>query len=1140
MRRRVHLLLQAVPILPLVIVAVAAGLAAFFGPKVISGVFTTGTSTYALPGGCRIALVSYTEVGPGQIVFGLRNDAASDVTVTGLDDVDWYGNDDKQLRLVEEPAGGTTIYGGPNVDPPATITFTPDFVITGGGGTTTLGLTWETAGPGPDTPDEVYLTFATDQGTCIVTNYNDPPEAIDDSASTNRDTPVSIDVLANDDDPDFDDFWIESFDSPTVQGGTVTLDENGTTNIYDDDWLDYTPPPGFTGVDAFTYTLWDGWGGYDSATVMVTVQVPACQLTLVSDSIEPPDRRDFTIRNDAASAVTLTGVDPVTFDGGLTLEQIELPDGTPVTSSTGPSPYSAVFTTPYVLASGGTVVAEIEWNGALPTTVIITFTSDQGDCSVGINNSPPTAVNDTGISTPEDTPVVIDVAANDSDPDGNLDPSAVSVASPPGDGIALPGPGAGEITYVPDADYNGGDSFDYEICDTLGACDTATVTLTVDPANDPPTANPDTATTPEGTAVTIDVLDNDTDPDGAGDLDPASVTVTSGPTSGGTSVNTTTGEVTYTPNAGFTGSDGFDYEVCDYGGQCDTATVSVTVNANSPPVARDDDVTAYENWSIIIDVLANDNDPDGSDDIDTGSVTVVQNPDDGSVSVGSSGTILYTPDLDFIGTDTFEYEVCDEGGLCDTAEVTVTVEDYPEPPIASNDVASTSEDTAVEFSVVANDSDPDDNLDADTVSITAAPGNGSASHTGSGTVRYVPNANHNGSDSFVYQVCDTDDLCDTATVTVTITSINDLPVANDDAASTPENYPIPVNVLGNDTDVEDSLSPSAVSLTVPPSNGTALVNPVTGYINYAPSPHFFGTDQFVYMVCDTEGGCDTATVRVSVNSDGLNPPPSGTTSTGGTSPPAAPGDAGGASGTSSEEGDGSVSEAGAPGGRLAINQAPSDELAISGQEVTFHIVVRNVGQVPVESVTLTEDILDGGVVVSSTVQRGLISVSAASAQLRLGALAPEEEVAFQVITQVTGFEDDLMTGCATATGVGVEPVSLCNNVQISGAGTVPSGVASASEPGLAAGEEASAPDAEAVPYPRRPFGGTEANPQTLEGVAETRCVHAFGVTVTCFPVVRWGLALLGLGTLGWDIFMLWYRRKHKDFEQEAVIEALLD
>ncbi len=147
------------------------------------------------------------------------------------------------------------------------------------------------------------------------------------------------------------------------------------------------------------------------------------------------------------------------------------------------------------------------------------------------------------------------------------------------------------------------------MCDFAGACDTATVDITVNAVNDAPTAVDDVDTVDEDASVTVDVLGNDTDVDDG--LDAASVTVTSGPSNGTTSVNPD-GSIDYTPDPNFSGTDSFTYQVCDLAGECDTATVDITVNPmNDPPTADDDIVSVDQDSATIIDVQANDGDIDG-------------------------------------------------------------------------------------------------------------------------------------------------------------------------------------------------------------------------------------------------------------------------------------------------------------------------------------------------------------------------------------------------------------------------------------------------------------------------------------------------------------------------------------------------
>ncbi|MFZ1470684.1 MAG: Hint domain-containing protein [Paracoccaceae bacterium] len=171
--------------------------------------------------------------------------------------------------------------------------------------------------------------------------------------------------------------------------------------------------------------------------------------------------------------------------------------------------------------------------------------------------------------TPEDTPIVIDVLGNDTDPNG--DPLSI-VGTPTADNGTVTVNADGTLTYTPDADYNGPDTITYTITDPDGNESSTTVAVTVTPVNDAPDAVDDVETTPFNTAVTIPVLLNDTDPDG----DTLSILGT--PTSAdGTVVVNPDGSLTFTPTDGFTGEAVIDYQITDSNGGTDTAQVFVTV-----------------------------------------------------------------------------------------------------------------------------------------------------------------------------------------------------------------------------------------------------------------------------------------------------------------------------------------------------------------------------------------------------------------------------------------------------------------------------------------------------------------------------------------------------------------------------------
>ena len=465
-----------------------------------------------------------------------------------------------------------------------------------------------------------------------------------------------------------------------------------------------------------------------------------------------------------------------------------------------------------------TYTPDLHFNGT--DTFTYTITDGQGGTDtatvtvsvVPVNDAP--VANPDSDTTPEDTPTTIPVLANDTDIEG--DTLTVALVTQPANGTVVIN-GDGTVTYTPDPNFNGTDTFTYRVCDdgTPVACDEGTVTVTVTPQNDPPIAVDDLDATDEDAPVTVAVLTNDSDPDG----DPLTITSVSDPANGSVVINGD-GTVTYTPDANYTGTDTFTYTISDSNGGTDTATVTITVSpVGDRPIAIDDSVTTPEDTPIVIpaaDLLANDTDPDG----DPLTITSVTDSANGTVVLDVSGNVVYTPDPDFSGTDTFTYQVCDPGLACDTATVTVTVTPVNDPPVAVDDTATTVEDTPVDVVVLANDSDPEG--DPLTVtSIVTVPANGTAVINGDGTITYTPDPNFSGVDAFQYEISDGNGGTDTAWVSfILVTPINDDPVAVDDTDTTPEDTPVIVPVLGNDTDPDgDTLTIQSVTQ---PANGTVV------------------------------------------------------------------------------------------------------------------------------------------------------------------------------------------------------------------------------------------------------------------------------------------------------------------------------
>ena len=386
--------------------------------------------------------------------------------------------------------------------------------------------------------------------------------------------------------------------------------------------------------------------------------------------------------------------------------------------------------------------------------------------------------------------------------------------------------------------------------------------------NQPPVANDDTDnTTLHDVALTIDVLANDTD-DGQ-PVPPGAISINTFDTvslNGGTV--TCAADCTYTPPAGFTGSDSFTYDVTDGDLTSNTATVTITVT-NIAPVANDDVASTEEDVPVTINVLANDIDADGD--------AIVINSFDATSANG--GTVdcttdcQYNPPGGFTGVDTFTYDITDGIATSNRAIVTITVMAGPdnEPPVVTNPGPQTnSENDAVSLPIEATD-----NVAIASYSASGLPtGLAIDSGTGviSGTVSFDAVVHPDTSGLFATTVTVTDTAGNTSSVTFdwTVNDVNRAPVANDNTASTEADTLVNIDVLANDTDDDgDTLTISAFDATSV-SGGTVSC---AATCDYTPAAGFTGNDSFTYTAEDGFGGSDVATVSVTVTAGpDLEPP----------------------------------------------------------------------------------------------------------------------------------------------------------------------------------------------------------------------------------------------------------------------------
>lgn len=700
--------------------------------------------------------------------------------------------------------------------------------------------------------------------TVVVTidGVNDCPVAVDDAVTTDEDTPVSGDVLVDnglgpDSDVEGDPLTVVEVEGmPANVGVQVTLGSGALVTVNANGSFDYDPNGQFeslavgdTATDTFTYAIDDGSGTCSElATVTVTIDgVNDCP-TAVADAV-------------------MTDEDTV-LNGDVTVDNGSGPDTDP---ETDPLNVTAVN------GSGANVGVQI----TLGSGALLTVNSD-GTFAY--------------------------------DPNGQFETLAVGASAM--------------------------DSFTYTIDDGSGCTGlaqlTATVDITIDGVNDCPTAVDDAVATDEDTVLNGDVLAaNPTTPDSDIEGDPLTVIEVEGAGanvgvqialgSGALVTVNANGTFSYDPNgafdflaAGAMGMDSFTYTIDDGSGTCsEIATVNVTINGvNDCPTAIDDAVATDEDTVLNGDVLAaNPTTPDSDPEGDALVVTAVNgSPANvgvqialgaGLLTVNANGTFSFDPNggYETLGAaasamEMFTYTIDDGSGTCaETATVTVTINGVNDCPVAVNDAVGTLENMVLNGDVlVANPTTPDSDIEGDALVVTAV--NGMAGNVGmqfalasgalltvnaNGTFSYDPNgafvlsAGAMTTDMFTYTIDDGSGTCaETATVTVTITGVNDPPVVMDEtfqtagsraignttfefsnasAVTTPRVF-VSGDVLDNDTDLE---TPGLMSITAFDAVGTAggaiSLNMTTGEFTYQPPLGETAiTDTFTYTVSDNDPG----------------------------------------------------------------------------------------------------------------------------------------------------------------------------------------------------------------------------------------------------------------------------------------------
>jgi len=414
------------------------------------------------------------------------------------------------------------------------------------------------------------------------------------------------------------------------------------------------------------------------------------------------------------------------------------------------------------------------------------------------------------------------------------------------------------------------------------------------PINYAPDAGDDAVRTSEKSAVTIDVLANDSDRNVNDDLSVAGVYAEG--VEGEVRLNDD-GTIRYDPAGRFThlgkgetAVETFSYTVSDPQGRTDTAEVEVTVEGvNDAPVAEDDEGVTNQNWPARIDVLANDHDPDANDTIEV--VRVDDSGIKGEAFVNHDGTLTYRHNgaFDHLGKgeaahETFSYTVADQHGRESTAEVTVRINGLNDAPVARDDEGVTNENWPARIDVLANDYDIDatDTIKVISVDDSGIKGEAFVNHDGTLTYRHNDQFDHltkgeAAHETFSYTIADQHGRTATAEVTVRINGLNNAPVAHNDMVATDEDTPLTFDALANDTDKDANDSMRIVDVDASGLEGELTQNP-DGTFSYDPNGRFehlgegeTAQESFTYKVADDFGKTDTARVDITIH--GVNDAP---------------------------------------------------------------------------------------------------------------------------------------------------------------------------------------------------------------------------------------------------------------------------
>jgi subtilisin family serine protease len=639
----------------------------------------------------------------------------------------------------------------------------------------------------------------------VVNEINDAPVVADQAIAVDEDTAGAVALAGTDVEQSPLTYTIVAGPARGVLSGTAPF-------------LTYTPGANYNGSDSFTFRASDG--SADSNVASVTISIAAVNDAPVAAGLA------ISTDEDVALAIVLSGTD---VEGSTLSYTIIAQPAHGTLIGTAP----AISYRPAANFSGPDTFTFKVTDGAADSSV--------ASVSIGVNeiNDAPVAA-DKAIAVDEDTAGVIGLVGTDVE----QSPLTYTIVAGPARGV-LSGT-APFLTYMPGANYNGSDSFTFKVSDGSADSNVASVTISIAEVNDAPTAADQTVTTDEDAPAAIAL--------GAADAEGGAVTYTIVvPPAHGT-LSGIAPALTYTPAANYNGVDAFAFKVSDGLVDSNLATVSIGVSGiNDPPVAAHQTLTIDEDAGTAIALGATD--AEGA----ALTYTIVIPPAYGTLS-GIAPALTYTPAANYNGFDVFVFKVSD--GLVDSTLtlISICVTGVNDAPVAGDQMVTTDEDAAKAITLAATDPESA----ALTYTIVAAPAHGMLSGLAP-ALTYTPSVNYNGADSFTFKV--SDGLVDSnlATVSISVTGVNDAPVGADQAVTTDEDAAKAITLAATDTES------AALTYTIVAAPAHGMLSGLAPALTYTPAVNYSGADSFTFKVSD--GLVDSNLATVSINVSGVNDAP---------------------------------------------------------------------------------------------------------------------------------------------------------------------------------------------------------------------------------------------------------------------------